>query len=291
MKILTPKNTPNQPPGAAFQQPSQPNKGCILLGIGLKHNHYLANLGSILVAGLAILVTFGLLWRTNRKAAAVGRREIQMFLLGYMVIEVCEIFSCGGFPIDNDVRKGFSCLHIAAIVATLWVLLLNALVGFQLLDDGTAVSMLLIGGSAAAIFVGTGYIALDTAFSWTGFWDSSHGGAHSHKALYTLYQVVPLVFLFLFFVFESILVLRVLGEAEANDLFSGSGTAICHWPNIQLYCLGTHLYRIQSANQWSLLRDIIYAAQRRRHLGVLVQHNRRRLADTARMIVWDFARA
>ena len=214
MKILTPKNTPNQPPGAAFQQPSQPNKGCILLGIGLKHNHYLANLGSILVAGLAILVTFGLLWRTNRKAAAVGRREIQMFLLGYMVIEVCEIFSCGGFPIDNDVRKGFSCLHIAAIVATLWVLLLNALVGFQLLDDGTAVSMLLIGGSAAAIFVGTGYIALDTAFSWTGFWDSSHGGAHSHKALYTLYQVVPLVFLFLFFVFESILVLRVLGERK-----------------------------------------------------------------------------
>ena len=137
-----------------------------------------------------------------------------MFLLGYMVIEVCEIFSCGGFPIDNNVRKGFSCLHIAAIVATLWVLLLNALVGFQILDDGTSVSVLLIGGSAAAIFVGTGYIALDTAFSWTGFWDSSHSGQHSHKALYTLYQVAPLVFLFLFFVFESILVLRVLGERK-----------------------------------------------------------------------------
>lgn len=138
-----------------------------------------------------------------------------MFLLGYLVIELCEIFTVGGFPLDNSVRKGFTAVHIAAIVSTIWILLMNAAVGYQLLDDGTPMSLALIGGSALVFFVGTGYICLDTAFSWTGFWDSTRDEArHRSLALYTLYQLVPLVFLFLFFVLESVLVLRVLGERK-----------------------------------------------------------------------------
>ena len=138
-----------------------------------------------------------------------------MFLLGYIVIEICEIFTVGGFPIDDDVRRGFTAVHIAAIIATTWVLLMNAAVGFQLLDDGTPVSLALIGGSAFAFFVGTGYIALDTAFSWTGFWDSTlDNDNHRSYALYTLYQLAPLVFLAVFFILEAVLVLRVLGERK-----------------------------------------------------------------------------
>lgn len=30
---------------------------------------------------------------------------MQIFLAGYIVIEICEIFTVGGFPLDNDVRK------------------------------------------------------------------------------------------------------------------------------------------------------------------------------------------
>lgn len=132
-----------------------------------------------------------------------------------MAISVCEIFSQGHFPIDNNVRKGFSAAHIAAIVATTWILLMNAAVGFQLLDDGTAVSLVLILGSALAFFIGTGYIALDTAFEWTGFWSSTlEGPDHRSYALYTLYQLAPLVFLVVFFILETILVLRVLGEVR-----------------------------------------------------------------------------
>lgn len=36
-------------------------------------------------------------WRSDR--------EIQLFLLGFIVIEICEIFSVGGFPLDSAVRK------------------------------------------------------------------------------------------------------------------------------------------------------------------------------------------
>ena len=39
------------------------------------------------------------------------------------------------------------------IAATLWILMLNAVVGYQLLDDGTPVSLGLIIGSALVIFI------------------------------------------------------------------------------------------------------------------------------------------
>ena len=172
----------------------------------------MANLGTILVDGLAILTTLFLLWRSERKAAAVGRREMQMFLLGFLLISICEIFSVGGFPLNDATRRGFSAAHIALIASTFWILLLNGLVGYQLLDDGTFISIGMVVLSAAAFFIGTGYIALDTGFSWTGYWDDSYAPKHRNIALYVLYQLCPLVFVFIYFILESILVLRVLGE-------------------------------------------------------------------------------
>jgi len=101
---------------------------------------------------------------------------------------------------------------VAAIAATTWILLLNALVGFQLIDDGTPISLVLLIVSSAAIAIGTGYIALDVGFSYTGFFDSTHDPPNRAIGLYVLYQLFPLVCLVLFFICESVLVLRVLGE-------------------------------------------------------------------------------
>ncbi|KAI4208123.1 MAG: hypothetical protein LQ348_000323 [Seirophora lacunosa] len=110
--------------------------------------------------------------------------------------------------------QGFTAVHLGAIVATLWVLMLNGIVGFQLLDDGTPLSLGLIMLSAAALFIGTGYIALDTAFTYSGRFESSLSGDHRNIGLYVLYQLAPLVFLAAFFVLETVLVLKVLGEKK-----------------------------------------------------------------------------
>lgn len=48
--------------------------GCELHGISLGGTRYLANLGSILVDFFAIITVLYLLWRSERKKAAVGRR-------------------------------------------------------------------------------------------------------------------------------------------------------------------------------------------------------------------------
>lgn len=77
--------------------------------------------GSILLCAIALLVSLFLLWRSQRKKAAVGRRyvlgqravgastnhvrrEMQVFLIGYMIISICEIFTIGGFPLNDKVR-------------------------------------------------------------------------------------------------------------------------------------------------------------------------------------------
>lgn len=96
--------------------------------------------------------------------------------------------------------------------------MLNGLVGYQLLDDGTAMSIGLILVSAAILFIGTGYIALDTGFSWTGFFDDTLDNDRSYS-LYTLYQLAPLVFLFVFFCLETFLVVRVLGEMKPMGMY------------------------------------------------------------------------
>jgi len=188
--------------------------GCELTGIALSRGRHLANLGTILFCGLAILASVFMMLRSERKKAAVGRREMQLFLIGFIVVEICEIFTVGGFPLQGGVRRAFSAVHIAAVVATLWILMLNGIVGYQLLDDGTPMSMGLIFASSAVLFVGTGYIALDTGFSWTGYWDDTLNSPNQAYALYTLYQLVPLVFLVVFFLLEAFLVLRILGEKK-----------------------------------------------------------------------------
>ncbi|PLN84618.1 chitin synthase III catalytic subunit [Aspergillus taichungensis] len=223
----------NQPPNKAFD-------GCPLTGIGLSGDRNLSNLGSILLAFIAILASIFLLWRSERKQAAVGRREIQLFLLGFIVIEICEIFTVGGFPLDEAVRKGFTAVHVAAITATCWILFLNAMVGYQFLDDGTPASIALFAVSAGILFVGTGYIALDTAFNWTGEFATTASNNYRNIALYVLYQLFPLVCLVAFFVLEAVLVIRILGEFRPMFYLVGAALLFAIG-QIFNYVISTHL--------------------------------------------------
>jgi hypothetical protein len=127
------------------------------------------------------------------------------------------------------------------IVAALWILMLNAFVGYQLLDDGTPLSIGLMAASAAALFIGTGYIALDTGYSWTGHFDPSRDGANNRNiGLYVLYQLAPLIFLFAFFVLESALVIRVLGERKPM-IYLGAAALLFALGQIFNYIVSIHI--------------------------------------------------
>ncbi|KAI0875397.1 chitin synthase III catalytic subunit [Hypoxylon argillaceum] len=196
--------------------------GCVLKGISLKNGEHLGNLGSILLCGIAIAISAFLVFQSDKKRAAVGRREMQLFLIGYIIIEIAEIFSVGEFPLSSTVRIAFTGIHIGMIIATTWILLMNAVVGYQILDDGTPLSLGLILISAGILFIGTGYITLDTGFNWTGEFASSYNSPNRNIAIYVLYQLVPLIFLVAFYVLEAILVLRILGEVKPMIYLSGA---------------------------------------------------------------------
>jgi len=97
--------------------------------------------------------------------------------------------------------------------------MLNGAVGYQLLEDGTPTSLGLIFFSSAVLFVGTGYIALDTGFSWTHYWDDTYPPPNRSYSLYSLYLLAPLVFLVIFFILETLLVIRILGEKRPMRTF------------------------------------------------------------------------
>ena len=165
--------------------------------------------------------------------------------------------------------------------------------GFQILDDGTPVSLGLILGSAVAFFVGTGYIALDTAFSYTSTFVRSMSDPNRNIALYVLYQLWPLVCLFFFFVLESVLVLRVLGERKPMSKYTSQPVtkchpliepfslpprrrpSVCHRPDIPICDQQAYLYRHQRQNRRRPFRDALHPLVRRNDLGFLVQHYRR----------------
>lgn len=130
---------------------------------------------------------------------------------------------------------------MGAIVATLWILLLNGVVGYQLLDDGTPISLGLLLFSALALFVGTGYIALDTGFSWTGHFDRSQTAPNRNIGLYVLYQLLPLVCLAGFFLLETVLVLRVLGEKKPMSASSVSQELLETANQAAVYLFGSAL--------------------------------------------------
>lgn len=143
-------------------------------------------------------------------------REMQLFLIGYIILSICEIFTIGGFPLPDRVRIGFTGVHLGIITATTWLLMLNGFVGYQWLNDGSFMSIMLCLVSAGAIFVGTGYIALDTGYDWTGYFNTAEIQLNPNRSysLYTLYLLAPAVFMFVYFWAETYLVLKVLGEIK-----------------------------------------------------------------------------
>lgn len=197
-----------------FSYPKSPglDESCRLTGFSIGGDEYVGNLGSILIAAIAILVTLLLIGLAERKLAAVGRREMQLFLFIYILVQICEIFTIGLFPLNKTVRIAFTGAHLGLILACTWILLINAIIGYQLWEDGTLFSMGMSVFSASMLCIGTAYIALDTGFSWTGYFNSSLNGQNRSIGLYITYQLLPLIFIVIYFILTSILVLRILGE-------------------------------------------------------------------------------
>ncbi|KAG4304693.1 hypothetical protein PORY_001746 [Pneumocystis oryctolagi] len=158
----------------------------------------------ILLAFIAAVVALYLIIRSQTKFAAVGRREMQILALIYFFISICQIFSIGGFVTNAKVFGIFTAAHIAFIASFFWILLLNAIVGYQLFEDGTIFSISLSLVPSLLLFLGTGYYSL------------------RNYGAYIIYFIWPVISIVGYFVLEFVLVFKILEEWKPLLLLSGS---------------------------------------------------------------------
>jgi len=76
------------------------------------------------------------------KYTAVGRKEILVFFYLYFVVELIAIFLDSSIiPTSSSVYPYFAAIHLGLLCCTYWALLVNGFVGFQVVEDGTPVSL------------------------------------------------------------------------------------------------------------------------------------------------------
>lgn len=56
------------------------------------------------------------------------------------------------------------------------------------------------------------YIAVDTGFNYTGTFEVTDSNTLKNYALYIMYLLFPLIMIVAYFILESVLVIKVLGE-------------------------------------------------------------------------------
>lgn len=170
----------------------------------------------MLISFFACLTCVAFIYSAQRRKGAVGRREMQILFFSYFIVSVSAFFASGGFIFNDRIITYFSAIEIGSTASTAWLLVVNAIVAYQILPDGSFLSVTLTFLSGLAFFVGVGYIALDSGFDWTGTFDSALNNPDSMRnyALYTVYLLWPIVAISIYLLLEFNLVVRVLRERK-----------------------------------------------------------------------------
>ncbi|KAK9449777.1 chitin synthase III catalytic subunit [Limtongia smithiae] len=189
-------------------------KTCTLVGFNTVNGHRIGNLGLMILSFFAVVLAVVFIICAHRRRGAVGRREMQILFFSYIIVSISAFFASGEFITNRRVLVYFSAIEIGATCATAWLLVVNAIVAYQLLPDGGVLSVGLTVFSGLAFFIGTGYIALDSAFSWTGAFDSATGEPEllRNYALYTVYLLWPIIAVVVYLILELNLVIGILHE-------------------------------------------------------------------------------
>jgi hypothetical protein len=162
----------------------------------------------ILVAGLIVL--------TSRRKAAVGRVELRLFLSLYFLTLPFQILTTGSFLAQGSTTLVvLTAIHAGLVVALFWGLLANALVATQVVEDGTASSLIPYAFFTLAFFTATTYISLDIALTISHVFGPSNPLDALHSIpLFVLTSIWPGVASLLTLAVMTYIVLAILNETR-----------------------------------------------------------------------------
>jgi len=163
------RNAPTLLIGVSANPSSAPvgvNPKCGIPRVGFENS--IGNIANILACSFSILVTLWLIVRCNQRKAAVGRIEFRALLLVYLLTLPLQLVTTGSFLEQGTTTLVvFTAIHAGAVAVLFWMLLGNALVATQVVEDGTPSSLIPFYVFTAFFMAATTYISLDVAFTIT----------------------------------------------------------------------------------------------------------------------------
>jgi hypothetical protein len=181
------------------------------------HDGSLGNLPNIIACSLSFSVVLGLVLQCYRRKAAVGRLELMVFLLLYLISLPLQLLTTGSLLEQGSTPLvALTAIHVGIVVALFWALLANAIVATQVVEDGSFASLVPF-GIFTLISLGVGiYISLDIALGIS----TAIGGVASppeslrNIALFVITSIWPIVCAVAYLIIMCIIVLRVLNETK-----------------------------------------------------------------------------
>lgn len=137
----------------------------------------------------------------------IGRKEIITFFYIFLALTICSlIIDAGVVPPRSGPFPYFVAVQSGLISALCACLLVNGFVGFQLYEDGTALSVWLIRLSSVVMFAMTFVISLLTFKSWGGL------GPENTVGLFVVLYLLNAIAVAIYVVMQLLLVLNTLDD-------------------------------------------------------------------------------
>lgn len=177
-------------------------------------NGSLGNIANIIACGLSFFVIGALIYFTGRRKAAVGRIELRIFFVLYLLTLPFQLITSGSLLTQGSTALVALTAIQAGLVATLfWALLANAIVATQVVEDGTLSSIVPFSVLSVAFFVATTYISLDVGFTFTHVLGTSNPPQSINSIpLFVLTSIWPGVAALIYFGLMMYIVLGILNE-------------------------------------------------------------------------------
>ncbi|EMD34581.1 hypothetical protein CERSUDRAFT_23713, partial [Gelatoporia subvermispora B] len=181
----------------------------------------LGNIANIIACGLSMFFMVTLIIWTSRRKAAVGRVELRLFFIMYLLTLPFQLLSTGSFLEQGSTAlTAITAVHAGLVAATFWALLGNGIVSTQVVEDGTLSSLIPFDFFILAFFVATTYIALDVGFTFTTVFGPSNPPQDLHSVpLFILTTIWPAAYwrcsaAILYFCLMVYVVLGLLNEVR-----------------------------------------------------------------------------
>jgi len=166
---------------------------------------------------IALTMTVIMIIHVRSKFTAVGRKEITTFFYLYITLTLVSlILDAGVVPPGAAALPWFTAAQVGLASSLSLSLLINGFVGFQLYEDGTALSVWLLRTCCIAWFLITALIALFTFEAWAGL------GPDNTVALFVVMYIINALFLLVYVVMQLLLVTNTLQDRwPLGDIFFG----------------------------------------------------------------------